>query len=266
MKKMARHLLTFIIILCVAAAAYMGWKIIQTQLEYRRGEEGLEAIYQVMEEAVPIQIEEENGEEEQEEPWEVRRQRYMALYEQNQDVCGWIRVKGTVIDYPVMHTPEDPEYYFHRDFEGNYSSYGMIFIDGDCRLDGTSPNLLIYGHHMRNGSMFAAIEDYDNTEFWPSHPQIQFDTLEEAGIYEVIAAFKLPAAQLDEDFKTLLLAEDQEDFERLMEQLKVWRLYDTGVEAEWGDRLITLTTCEYTQADGRFFVVARKMDSQGEME
>lgn len=265
MKKLARHLLTFIIIICAAAAAYMGWKIIQTQLEYRKGEESLEAIYQLMEEAVPIQTEE-NGEEEQEEPWEVRRQRYMALYDQNQDMCGWIRVKGTVIDYPVMHTPEDPEYYFHRDFEGNYSSYGMIFIDGACRLDGTSPNLLLYGHHMRNGSMFAAIEDYDNAEFWRTHPQIQFDTLEEPGTYEVIAAFKLPAAQLDEDFKTMLLAENQEDFERLMGKLEAWRFYDTGVGAEWGDQLITLTTCEYTQKDGRFFVVARKMESQEEME
>ena len=81
-----------------------------------------------------------------------------------------------------------------------------------------------------------------------------------------MAAIKLPAAQLDEDYNTMLLAENQEEFERLMGKLEDWRFYDTGVGAEWGDQLITLTTCEYTQKDGRFFVVARKMESQEEME
>lgn len=190
----------------------------------------------------------------------VRLAQYQALHERNSDMAGWIRIPDTVIDYPVMHTPEDPEYYFHRDFEKNYSSYGMIFLDGDCRLDGTSPNLVLYGHHMRNGSMFAQIQSYDDPEYWQAHPLIQFDTLEELGTYEVLGAFKAPAAELDEEFKQMLLAQTEEDYGRLMDYLEGRRFYDTGVDASYPRQLITLTTCEYTQKDGRFFVVAAKVE------
>ena len=261
MKKLAGYLLTLVIILCVGAAGFLAWRLIGTEMDYRRGQEGLEEIYQMMDEAIPAAVEAEKGEEEV--PWEVRRAQYAALHEKNADMCGWIRIPGTVIDYPVMHTPEEPEYYFHRDFEGNYSSYGMIFIDGECSLDGSASNLVIYGHHMRNGSMFAGLGEYDSREFWQSHPYIYFDTLEKEGVYQVIGAFKLPGAQLDEAFKSMLLAPTREEFDELMESLKACRFYDTGEEAVWGDRLITLTTCEYTQQDGRLFVVARQIQEKG---
>ena len=94
-----------------------------------------------------------------------------------------------------------------------------------------------------------------------AHPYVKFDTLAETGTYQVIAAFKQPASRLDEDFKTMLLAKDEEQYEKLMNYLKIHRFYDTGAEAVWPDRLITLTTCEYTQKDGRFFVVAKRVES-----
>lgn len=265
-KKFAGHFLTLVIVLCLGAAAFFGWKIIKTELDYKKGQEGLEAIYQAMEEALEEnaagrteEIEENPGEDP-----EVRLGQYRALHGENSDMAGWIRIPDTKIDYPVMHTPEDPEYYFHRDFEKNYSSYGMIFLDGDCRLDGSSPNLLLYGHHMRNGSMFAQIQSYDSKEFCREHPYIYFDTLEELGTYEVLGAFKAPAAELDDDFKKMLLAETEEDYGRFMNYLKGRRFYDTGVEAEYPRQLITLTTCEYTQKDGRFFVVAAKVEEPAE--
>ena len=264
-RKLARHFFTLAAVVCVCVAAFMGWKLIKTQLDYRKGQEGLEAIYAQMDQAassLESQIAQGAQADQQELEKRLRFQQYQTLHSQNQDMVGWIRIDGTVINYPVMHTPEDPEFYFHRDFEKKDSSYGMIFMDGDCRLDGTSPNLLLYGHHMRNGSMFAQIEDYDSQEFWQAHPLIQFDTLEEMGTYEVIGAFKAPAPELTDEFKQMLLAQTQEDYDQLMDFLKARHFYDTGLEAAYPQQLITLTTCEYTQKDGRFFLIARKTDSQ----
>ena len=264
-KKFVNRLLTVVIVLSLCAACFFLWKIVETQIDYRKGQEGLEAIYQAMSQALEENTSSRDKDEEAaqtapEEDPAVRLAQYQALHEQNSDMAGWIRIPDTVIDYPVMHTPEDPEYYFHRDFEKNYSSYGMIFLDGDCRLDGTSPNLVLYGHHMRNGSMFAQIQSYDDPEYWQAHPLIQFDTLEELGTYEVLGAFKAPAAELDEEFKQMLLAQTEEDYGRLMDYLEGRRFYDTGVDASYPRQLITLTTCEYTQKDGRFFVVAAKVE------
>ena len=109
--------------------------------------------------------------------------------------------------------------------------------------------------------MFAEIEKYNSREFQEAHPYVKFDTLAETGTYQVIAASSSRLPRLDEDFKTMLLAKDEEQYEKLMNYLKIHRFYDTGAEAVWPDRLITLTTCEYTQKDGRFFVVAKRVES-----
>ena len=95
--------------------------------------------------------------------------------------------KRQKVDYPVMYTPDEPEFYINRNFDKEKSSYGMIFIDGDCRVDQSTPNILIYGHHMKNGDMFAEIEKYNSREFQEAHPYVKFDTLAETGTYQVIA-------------------------------------------------------------------------------
>lgn len=253
-KKILKHLCSLVILVCGAVVVLLLFRLYQKEHAYKKGQQGIEALRE------QIQVFEETKEEEPDpETEEDRRfQGYEALHSENPDMAGWIRIDGTVIDYPVMHTPEDPEFYLYRDFQKAESAYGMIFIDGECRLDGTSPNLLIYGHHMRNGSMFAGIQDYDSRDFWQEHPLIQFDTLTESGCYQVIGAFKRPAGELDESFKKMLLAETEEDYNRLLSYIKQWNFYDTELQASWPEPLITLTTCEYTQKDGRFFVVAKK--------
>ena len=109
---------------------------------------------------------------------------YDALYNMNSDMAGWIYVEDTKIDYPVMFTPEDPEYYIHRGFDKKYASSGCLFIGADSAPDGS--NVLIYGHHMKDGSMFAGIMDYAGAEFAKAHPIIHFDTLTEENRYEEI--------------------------------------------------------------------------------
>ena len=186
--------------------------------------------------------------------------KYDVLYEQNPDLFGWIAISGTKINYPVMHTPDDPEHYLHRAFDGTYSSSGVPFLDGDC--DVGCGNYIVYGHHMKNGSMFAALSDYKNEDFWKEHPVIQFDTLDKAGEYEVLAAFYAKVYRVDDEnafrFYSYTDLTDEDTFNEFVSQVKKASLYDTGVTAGYGDTLLTLTTCSYHTSNGRFVVVARE--------
>ena len=189
----------------------------------------------------------------------VMLSKYVSLYEQNSDLFGWLRIDGTPIDYPVMHTPYDPERYLHTNFAREYSFGGIPFIDADCSAD--SDNLLIYGHNMLDGSMFRSLMKYQDKSYWQSHPTISFDTLYEEGEYEVLAAFYDRVYYQYEDcfkFYQFIDAADEADFDNAIANFRSKALYDTGVTAAYGDKLITLVTCAYHVEDGRFVVVARK--------
>lgn len=184
---------------------------------------------------------------------------YAQLYQQNPDMVGWIKIEGTAIDYPVMHTPADPEKYLHVNFEGVYSYPGVPFVDAACTMD--SDNLLIYGHNMPNGTMFRSLMQYQQKNFWQNHPAIVFNTLYEEQEYEVLAAFYDRVYYKTEDvfkFYQFIDPETEEEFDEGIAQFKEKALYDTGVNAEYGDRLITLVTCAYHTDHGRFVVVARR--------
>lgn len=189
----------------------------------------------------------------------VLLEKYRSLYQENPDLAGWIKIEGTVIDYPVMYTPGDPEKYLHLDFYGNYSYAGIPFIDANCSMD--SDNLLIYGHNMTNGTMFRSITRYEQKNYWLEHPTIVFDTLYEEQEYEVLAAFYDRVYYQNEDvfkFYRFIDAEDEEVFDHAVNILKSKSIYDTGVTASYGDQLITLVTCTYHVENGRFVLVARK--------
>lgn len=184
---------------------------------------------------------------------------YAQLYQQNPDMVGWIKIEGTAIDYPVMHTPAAPEKYLHVNFEGAYSYPGVPFVDAACTMD--SDNLLIYGHNMPNGTMFRSLMQYQQKNFWQNHPTIVFNTLYEEQEYEVLAAFYDRVYYKTEDvfkFYQFIDPETEEEFDEGIAQFKEKALYDTGVNAEYGDRLITLVTCAYHTDHGRFVVVARR--------
>lgn len=184
---------------------------------------------------------------------------YAQLYQQNPDMVGWIKIEGTAIDYPVMHTPAAPEKYLHVNFEGAYSYPGVPFVDAACTID--SDNLLIYGHNMPNGTMFRSLMQYQQKNFWQNHPTIVFNTLYEEQEYEVLAAFYDRVYYKTEDvfkFYQFIDPQTEEEFDEGIAQFKEKALYDTGVTAEYGDRLITLVTCAYHTDHGRFVVVARR--------
>lgn len=188
---------------------------------------------------------------------ETAYDKYFPLYQKNSDFIGWISIVGTEIDYPVMQTPEDHVYYLKHSFERKWSDYGVPFVDGNCII-GRSNNLIIYGHHMRNGSMFSDLVKYADQSFCQEHPVIRFDTLNGYGSYEVIAAFRYNTYH--EDFLYNKCYDmDEETFGCFVSECMSRSLYDSGNTAVYGDQLITLSTCDYTYENGRFVVVARKI-------
>ena len=194
-------------------------------------------------------------------PEQTAFEKYAAVYEQNSDFVGWISIEGTNIDYPVMQTIDNPNYYLKRSFEKQYSDYGVPYVQENCDL-GLSDNCVIYGHHMNNCSMFADLCKYESEDFYRAHKTIRFDTLSGFGEYEVVAVFKT-AAYSEQGFKYyhFVNADSAETFDAYIAKRKELALYDTGVTAEYGDRLITLSTCEYSRKNGRMVVVAKKIVS-----
>lgn len=185
---------------------------------------------------------------------------YDALWKQNNDLAGWLYIEGTKLDYPVMYTPEDPEYYLHRGFYRDYAASGCLFIGPGSTPEGS--HAVVYGHHMKNGTMFGSLDRYQKESYYRDHPVIHFDTLTEEGSYEVLGVF-YSRVYTDADegvFRyyqyTDLAGEDA--FNDYVRQVKAASLYDTGVEAVYGDRLLTLSTCSYHTENGRFVVVARQ--------
>jgi len=194
-------------------------------------------------------------------PTEPQILSYLAeMAEENSDMVGWIKVDGTKLNYPLMFTPDFEEKYIHADFKGNFSVGGLPFIEEGCSLEPRSDNLIIYGHNMKNGSMFATLMEYADENFWKEHPVIHLSSLYDETAYEVVAAFYDRVYYKHETcfkFYQFIDAEDEEDFNYAIEQFKAKSCYDTGVTPQYGDQLITLVTCSYHEDNGRFVVVAR---------
>ena len=184
-----------------------------------------------------------------------------ALHEQNPDIVGWIKIDDTRVDYPVMWTPDDPEFYLRRNFQKEDSVAGTPFLDAWSAMPGSS-NWLIYGHNMKNGTMFHDTLKYEDKAFYDGHKTIHFDTLEGEGLYEIVAVcYTQIYKESDAVFKYYQYASitDEASFDAYVQGVKSLSIYDTGVTPVWGDQLITLSTCEYSVEDGRFIIVARKM-------
>lgn len=185
-------------------------------------------------------------------------EKYKALKEKNPDFVGWISVDGTNISYPVMQSKDRPDFYLRRNFDGQYSYYGTPYVEEECDV-GVSDNTVIYGHNMKNGTMFSALDDYASEEFFQTHRYIDFDTPEEPGKYEIFAVFKMSAGSDDFAYHKFSDAANAQEFEKYVSECRSRALYDTGVTAEFGDKLLTLSTCEYTHQDGRLVIVAKRI-------
>lgn len=188
------------------------------------------------------------------------------LYQQNGDLVGWISVADTNINYPVMQSVNEPNFYLKHGFDKQYSDYGCPYVQEDCDVQKPSDNIVIYGHHMKNGSMFAHLEKFKDKDFWGEHRKITFNTLTDEQEYEIVAVFRTAVyTDSDDSFKyyRFVDAESTNDFDSYITKCKELSIYDTGVTAEYGDKLITLSTCEYSRTNGRLVVVAKLIAEDG---
>ena len=182
---------------------------------------------------------------------------YKELYEMNNDVVGWIKMEGTKMDYPVMQTPDERDFYLYRDFDKKNSSRGSIYAREVCDINEPSDNITIYGHNMADGSMFACLGNYTNKTAWENNSLIFFDTLTEYHTYKIFAVFKT-SANVGQGFSyhQFVDAENEEEFNEFVSTCKKLAFYDTGITPVYGDKLICLSTCEYTLDNGRLVVAA----------
>lgn len=189
-------------------------------------------------------------------------EKYKSLYNSNKKLIGWLKIDDTRIDYPVMQTT-DNEYYLKHNIDQQEDRNGALFLDKDCKIYPQGTNLIIYGHHMQSGVMFGTLDKYSSEEFYEKHKEIEFDTIYEEGIYDVMYVFRSRIYNEDDMvFKYYQFTEamSEQEFDSYMEEMKSMSLYDTDVEAQFGDHLLTLSTCDYYVKDGRFVVVAKKRE------
>lgn len=202
-------------------------------------------------------------EEETTEPKETERMlKVRELQKDYPDVKAWIEIEGTNVNYPVMQG-EDNDFYMDHNYKKESSKRGSIFLDKDYDWSIPSSNLLMYGHNnSKDGTMFADLLKYKKESYYKEHPTIKFTTAEEDAEYDIIAVFLSRLYYKSEKnvfrYYFFLNAENEEEYNDYVKNSKKASLYDTGKTAKYGDQLITLSTCEYSQEDGRLAVVARK--------
>ena len=175
------------------------------------------------------------------------------LFAMNDDFVVWLCIPDTDINYPVMHTPDDPERYLRRNFHGEYSESGVPFLDFRCALD--SENLIVYGHNMMNGTMFAELQGYVQEDFCTAHPVIEFQTADDCAEYQVFAAVRVKS---NDDWYKVVNLDGAKDFNKAVEKITGKALFTINSAPEYGQQILSLSTCYDSANNGRLLVLAAK--------
>lgn len=185
-------------------------------------------------------------------PW------YQELHDQNSDMVGWLQIENSKINYPVMQTSMDnANFYLYKDFDKNDSVRGSIYAAEICDVFEPSDNITLFGHNMKDGSMFAYLGNYYEKSAWENNPLIFFDTLTESHVYKIFAVFKTSGTDnVGFAYHQMADAKDEAEFNQFVATCKELAFYDTGITPVYGDKLLCLSTCEYTIDNGRFVVAA----------
>ena len=178
------------------------------------------------------------------------------LIKQNPDCVAWVRIEKTKIDYPIMQTKDKPQYYLRRNFNKEYSYIGTPFLDAACDME-TSPNLIVYGHNMRDGTMFADLIKYKQKQFGVNNPIIQLITPNGCRRYVVIAVARV---RNDDAWYSYTDTTDEIMFNEFKSHIESKSLYTINGKMEYGDSFLTLSTCEYSQTNGRLIIIAKRSE------
>lgn len=173
-----------------------------------------------------------------------------ALQAENSDCVGWLTIPDTGIDYPIMHTPDEPEQYLRRDFHGNHASGGTTFLDGRNEAQAKGQNLIVYGHNMLDGTMFKPVLQYFTPNFQVTHEDIYLELNGAQYHYQVLAALETNTRSPVYAYTDLSDSTEVEDFRAML-------LEETGLEAiPQAEGYLTLSTCNNQGGNSRVLVVA----------
>ena len=245
---MKKVLYCIIILLLVSVMLISSYFIFKELKQNKRQDEVIEEI---------VQIAENTEEKEDKNDIDLNE-----LYKINNDLIGWVKIENTNINYPVMQS-KIKNYYLRKDFYKNYSSYGTPFIAEECKIN-KSDNIIIYGHHIRGRKMFGDLESYKSKNFYEENKFIDFYTLNdkttEKKQYEIFAVFKTPVYTSNEfKYYNYINFNSEEEFSEFINKCKSKAMYDTNINPKYKDKMITLSTCEYSQRNGRLVVIAKEI-------
>lgn len=186
------------------------------------------------------------------------RLNYNKLLNTNPDFVGWIKIKGTDIDYPVVQGT-DNEYYLHHDFKKRNAICGTIFIDSRCNISSGNNHLILYGHQMKDGSMFKQLNNYKKDDFYKKHKEITLYLNESVYTYEVVSVYVITISQ-NADYYNYINEDSRSAFiNYINEKMLPYKLYDTDISINENDSILSLSTCEYSSSDGRLIVLAKRI-------
>ncbi len=188
--------------------------------------------------------------------------KYSDLYKQNKDLAGWLSIEGTVINYPVMQTgKKNPDFYLHNGFDKKESDHGTLFVDARNDIVNRDTNLIIYGHNMRDGTMFGGLKSFMDKDYFEKHQELVFDTIYEKAKYRIVAVCLSKVNYQDDDtfrYYNFLNAESKEEFQAFLANIQQLTVFDQNIDISYGDELLTLSTCNSYVQDGRLFLIAKK--------
>ncbi len=188
--------------------------------------------------------------------------KYKDLYKQNKDLAGWLSIEGTVINYPVMQTgKKNADFYLHHDFEKKESDHGTLFVDARNDYVNRDTNLIIYGHNMRDGTMFGGLKSFMDQEYFKNHQKLVFDTIYEKAEYRIVAVCLSKVNYQDDHtfrYYNFLNASNKEEFQAFLANIQQLTVFDQKIDISYGDELLTLSTCNSYVQDGRLFLIAKK--------
>ena len=267
LKKQERRRALMILVFSLVAVACFAYFGIYYYQNYRTGND-MEHLAEIKEQnKTPGLVhltdkEEENSDSEGEDATPEVLEDYKTLLNMNKDLIGWLKIADINIDYPVMQT-NDNAYYLDHNFENKYDKNGCLFLDYQCDVINRNTNLIIYGHNMQSGKMFGSLSKYSDEAYYKEHPKFEFDTIYEKGAYEIVYVFRSKIYNEDAvvfKYYQFLDVQSEKEFDSNMAEMAKISLYDTGITPEYGDELLTLSTCDYQENNGRFVIVARKIN------
>lgn len=240
------------ILVCLAVFLVSGGLLLKRYFDDRRSESEFAALESLIVSDAPAA----DGE-------ETNSAKFAALRDQNSDFIGWISIEDTKLDFPVMYAPNNKDFYLRHDFNKEYSVYGVPYLDEKTTLGANdqSENLVIYGHNMKTGTIFGCLTGYKEAGYYQQHPYVQFDTVYGDGTYEVFAAFSIDVAADTSFVYNQYVDMDEDTYDTYVEEVISRSDVDTGIRPVYGEQLLTLSTCEYSSDNGRYVVVARRVDS-----